>query len=127
MPGTQPCKDEPDLDTDAGVSPTTPCVDDEAMEDDEECKPGEEILGGVISRPATPELDVAATDEEPEVLGERLAQGQPAEAGAAAQRGASFLGQTLPFTGAALLSYGAIAVGLLLAGAGLLTTRKSRA
>ncbi len=60
----------------------------------------------------------------PDVLGERLSQ--PVEGGpvAAAQRAAAFLGRQLPFTGSALLGFGAIAVGLLLAGAGLLASRR---
>jgi hypothetical protein len=118
MPGTQPCKD----DTDTGVAPTAPCVDDASMDSDKECGTDEEILGGVISRPATPEVEAPETAEETDVLGERLAQAQPVEAGAPAER-ASFLGQTLPFTGSPAMSYAAIAVGLLLAGAGLLTAR----
>jgi hypothetical protein len=115
MPGTQPCDD-------ADVLPTEPCLG-EMADDAVECNE-DDVLGGVISRPATPELGAG---EGPEVLGERLSQ--PVEGGgvaaAAQEAGPSFLGQQLPFTGSALLSYGAIAVGLLLAGAGLLATRRS--
>ncbi len=108
---------------DTGVLPWGPCVDESGMATDAAECDEEDVLGGLITRPATAEFDVPTTAEETEVLGERLAQGQPVEAGPA-QRGASFLGQTLPFTGSALTSYAAVAVGLLLAGAGLLITRK---
>ena len=119
MPGTQPCKDH-----ETGVSPTHPCVEDEGMAaGDEELCSDEDVAGSVISRPGTTDVEAAQPVEEPEVLGELLAKGQPVEGGAA-ERGASFLGRTLPFTGSALLSYAAIAVGLLLAGAGLLTARR---
>ncbi|HEX2296260.1 MAG TPA: hypothetical protein VHN37_13255 [Actinomycetota bacterium] len=117
MPGTQPCKDE------TGVSPSTPCVEDAAMASDgEEVCDEEEILGGVISRPAVADVEAPDTADAPEVLGERLAAGRPDVEDA--QRAATVLGQTLPFTGSELLSYAAIAVGLLLAGAGALTLRK---
>jgi hypothetical protein len=122
MTGTQPCLD-------AGVAPTQPCVDEapmaggaEACEKDDDA--GDDVLGGVITRPGTPDVDV---EDGPDVLGERLTQ--PVEGGgvvaAAAERAAAFLGRQLPFTGSALLSYGAIAVGLLLVGAGILATRRS--
>ncbi|MDQ3914902.1 MAG: hypothetical protein M3323_06155 [Actinomycetota bacterium] len=114
MPGTQPCLD-------AGVLPTEPCVDDETMaEGAEECE-DDDVLGGLIARPSTPET----ADEGPEVLGERLSQPVAGAAAEAAERGAAFLGQPLPFTGSALLSFAAIAVGLLLAGAGILASRRS--
>ena len=142
MNGTQPCKEdkpkpceadagmtgtEPCLDAD--VLPTEPCVDDATMAGGAEAcdKDGDEdagVLGGVITRPATPDVEV---EEGPDVLGERLSQPVEGEGvvAAAAERGASFLGRQLPFTGSALLGFGAIAVGLLLAGAGILATRRS--
>ena len=109
---------------DTGVLPTGPCVDESGMAaGDDACEVDEEVLGAVIPRPATAGVDVAAVPDEPEVLGERLARGRPEEGGPA-QRSASSLGRPLPFTGSGLVSFGAIAVGLVLAGAGLLTTRK---
>ncbi|MDQ3952344.1 MAG: LPXTG cell wall anchor domain-containing protein, partial [Actinomycetota bacterium] len=108
---------------DTGVLPAGPCVDESGMAADEEECDDSDVVGGVIARPATGDVEVPTVPEEPEVLGERLARGQPVEAGPA-QRSASYLGQTLPFTGSALTSYAAIAVGLLLAGAGILTARK---
>jgi hypothetical protein len=113
MPGTQPCL--------GGEAPAGPCVDDAAMGDEDEvCDVDESVLPNLISRPDVPDTP----EERAEVLGERLTQGDGPEAGVAARRNASFLGRQLPFTGASLLTFAAIAVGLLLAGAGLLTSRR---
>ena len=115
MAGIQPCEKQDDkpCDADATMSGTQPCKDDEVDAD-------AAVLPDLIYRPA-------AGDETPEevtdVLGERLTQGLPAPE-AAAQRNASFLGRQLPFTGSALMGYAALALGLLLAGAGLLTARR---
>ncbi|MFN2587680.1 MAG: hypothetical protein ABR613_06155, partial [Actinomycetota bacterium] len=114
MPGLQPCV--------TGVLPTAPCPEETMAGGVGACEDDVDVLGGVITRPATPTVK---TEESAEVLGERLAQPVARGADEASERGAVFAGRQLPFTGSGLPSVAGVAVCLLLIGAGILAARGS--